>query len=367
MNSEPIPGIRIVSPGPKDWWTQSLELTQDQFSAAELVQIKGGEGYYCKYEVLLTDGRRYVIPNRVSQIAGMKWDISQLQDYFHRQGLNRILGEPVLTGTTNGGEQIEIRGNWDKINRKLYPSKRTKQEDKLAVHQITLDQTNALIQAWEPYSPLELIAASKQAFLDRNQHLQEAAELGTRAHYLIEMWLKYYHLHPLDPITGKPGITQIHYLDRDGKQWAIQLGQEDTRVQNCVMAFWEFWARRELTLIAAETLYADLQNGVAGQTDNLCCTPSGERWIVDYKTGNYISASALLQVSGYAYMHWLNTGQHIDQAHILRLDKKTMTFTEIPVFTNESERTSMILAWLQAVSLFHWQKNAEKVLEKNPQ
>ena len=99
------PGIRIVN-DPK-WWTPKLNLSQDLFKSAELVQIKNylwdpntqpeEFEYYKKYEVFLIDGRRYVLPNRVSDISKVNWDIQKLLDWQAREVAHRILGMPVLT------------------------------------------------------------------------------------------------------------------------------------------------------------------------------------------------------------------------------------------------------------------------------
>lgn len=363
----PIPGIRLVKPSPKDWWTPKLNLTQNLFVSAELVQIRntwGGAEYYCKYEVLLTDGRRYIIPNRVSDISGVKWDIEKLQQWMWRQGASRLVGDPVLRGVTYGGEVVEIRGDWEKIDAAINPPAKTPQHQKLKESKIDLDQSNALLTAWEEFAPLELLQHHKQAFVERYQSRDEAAELGTRAHDLIEKWCKFPDLQEVDEDTGLALVDVIHYKDRDGEHWVIELAKEDPRVQSCVRAFHEFWLKRGLKIVAAEMLVVDLAGGVAGMIDNVSTDSQAELGIVDYKTGNYISQSMLLQVTGYAYMYWLCTGRHIAWAYILQLDKKTMTFQEVPVFTNQAEREENMVAWLKALDLYLWQKQAGKKLTK---
>ena len=76
----------------------------------------------------------------------------------------------------------------------------------------------------------------------------------------------------------------------------------------------------------SELLVVDLENGTAGMIDNVSrvWVDALNDWvyaILDYKTGNYIATSMLLQTSGYAAMFELMTGTRIEKVWIIQLDK----------------------------------------------
>lgn len=352
----PIPGIRVVTAS--GWWTPKMELEQSMFVSAELVQIKNtfgkGPEYYCKYQATLSDGRKVLLPNRVSDISGVKWDISALMDWAAMQTPNRLLGEPVLKGVLKEtGEPILVRGNWEKLDGLI---------KKCSEYQVTLDDSDAMIQAWEEFSSLKLLEFHRRSFYERNEKRDEAAELGTRAHDLIDKWLGNLKLQDFNE-NGTPLFDRVKFRDRDGQMWVLKVSDEDPKVQGAIRAFYQLFLEKCPVMIGSELLVVDLANGVAGMIDNVSLAPDGARIIVDYKTGGYIGQGMLIQTTGYACMYELCFGQPIDRVYIAQLDKLTGKFRMIPVFETAEEKAKQLTAWYHAVDLYHWQKAEGKRLD----
>ena len=385
------PGIRIVN-DPK-WWTPKLNLSQDLFKSAELVQIKNylwdpntqpeEFEYYKKYEVLLTDGRRYVLPNRVSDVSGVKWDIQKLLDWQAREVAHRILGMPVLTVKINGAEPYKVKGDWIKIDAELRRLEKAKKE----AHEqgetfgyatvLDLEYASALVQPHEEYFWPALMQKHRQAYFDRSKTRDEAAELGTRAHDLIDKWLTHQDLQDFDEEREVYLFDRVIYKDRDGKTWQVDLKKEDPRVQAACAAFHTFWIKEGLEMRYSELLVVDLKNGTAGMIDNVSrvWVDALNDWvyaILDYKTGNYIATSMLLQTSGYAAMFELMTGTRIEKVWIIQLDKETAEYRLVTVFDTQEEggeekRRLQLGAWDRAMELYHWQKGEQKTTLKKPE
>lgn len=348
-----------------------MGLTQDLFQSAELVQIKNyfwdpntqpAEGeYYKKYQATLTDGRQIVLPNRVSDVSGVKWDISALMDWQAREVDNRVLGVPVLKGVMKGtGEVVTVKSDWKKIDAAL---------KECSEYSIEMDTSKALVQPYEEYLEPALRMKHRQAFFDRSSTRDEAAELGTRAHDLIDKWLTNPDLQDYDEDQDVLLFESVSYRDRDGQVWTIDLAKEDPRVAGACAAFYKFYRETGLEMVASEMLVCDLKNGTAGMIDNVSriyINDAPVLAIIDYKTGNYIGQSMLLQTSGYASMFELMTGQRIEQVWIIQLDKETAEFKKIAVFEKKSQREEQIEAWKHAMWLYHWQKRQGKTTLAKP-
>lgn len=349
-----------------------MGLTQDLFQSAELVQIKNyfwdpntqpaDQEYYKKYQATLTDGRQIVLPNRVSDISGLKWDIQPLMDWQAREQLHKVVGVPVLTGILKEtGEAITVRGDWKKIDAA---------KDKCREYSEDLDTTKALVQPYEEYLWPKLRQIHRQAFFDRSSTRDEAAELGTRAHDLIDKWLTNLDLQEWDEEECRVLFERVHYRDRDGQTWSIDLAKEDPRVAAACAAFYRFHLEHRVEIVASEFLVCDLANGTAGMIDNVSrCWNNPDKpflTIVDYKTGNYIGQSMLLQTAGYARMFELMTGQKIEKVWIIQLDKETAEFRKVSVFEDEEKRAEQIEAWDHAMWLYHWQKAEGKTTLAKP-
>lgn len=380
------PGIRICeSP---TWWVPKMKLTQDLFQSAELVQIKNylwdpatqpeEFEYYKKYEALLKDGRRIVLPNRVSDISGVKWDIQKLLDWQAREVAHRILGIPTLNVTIDGQDPYKVKGDWIKIEAELRRLEKAKKEAAKAgepfnyTHSIDFDYSKALVQPFEEYLWPALMQKHREAYFDRSKTRDEAAELGTRAHDLIDKWLRFQDLQDYDEDEEVYLFNRVIYKDRDGATWQVDLAKEDPRVAAACAAFHSFWVKEGLEMRGSEVLVCDLANGTAGMIDNVSryWCPKAEEWvyaIVDYKTGNYISSGMLLQTAGYARMFELCHGIRIEKVWILQLDKETAEYRQVTVFDTPEAREKQVGAWDRAMELYHWQKLEGKTTLKKPE
>lgn len=364
-----------------------MKLTQDQFVSAELVQIKNffwdpatdpeEFEYYKKYQVTLKDGRQIVFSNRVSDISGVKWDIQKLLDWQAREVAHRILGTPFLTVQIDGQEPYKIKGDWVKIEAELKRLEKAKKEaakEKLPfgfTTSVDFDYSKALVQPHEEYFWPALMQKHRQAYFDRSKTRDEAAELGTRAHDLIDKWLSFQDLQDYDEAEEVYLFDRVIYRDRDGAIWQVDLKKEDPRVQAACAAFHRFWVKEGLEMRYSEFLVVDMANGTAGMIDNVsrqyCEKKQDWVWcIVDYKTGNYISTGMLLQTSGYGSMFELVTGIQIEKIWILQLDKETAEYRQVTVFDTPEARAEQLAAWDQAMTLYHWQKRQTKTTLAKP-
>lgn len=333
--------------------------------------------YYKKYQVTLTDGRQIVFPNRVSDISGIKWDIQKLLDWQAREVAHRILGIPSLHVTVDGQAPYKVKGDWVKIEAELRRLEKAKREaakagERFGYEQsIDLDYSKALVQPFEGYLWPALMQKHREAYFDRSKTRDEAAELGTRAHDLIDKWLSNQELQDFDEEQEVYLFDRVIYRDRDGQIWQVDLSKEDPRVAAACAAFHSFWLKEGLEMMSSEALVCDLANGTAGMIDNVSrfWCPKAADWvwtIVDYKTGNFIGQSMLLQTAGYAKMFELMHGIRIEKVWILQLDKETAEYRQVTVFDTPETREEQIGAWNRAMELYHWKKRQEKTTLAKP-
>lgn len=103
----------------------------------------------------------------------------------------------------------------------------------------------------------------------------DAAEVGTRAHNIIDAWLKH------EPIP--------------------RLEDEDPRVQNALKLFWAWWEGKGLRVVESELAVYNAEHGYAGTLDFLCELPNGKLALLDWKTSKGIYSEYYLQVAAYYY------------------------------------------------------------------
>lgn len=102
----------------------------------------------------------------------------------------------------------------------------------------------------------------------------EAADLGTRAHELIEDFLR----------LG---------------DWP-SLDAEEPRVQNCIDLFRSWWETQSLAVINTELMVYDVTRGYGGQLDFLAADTTGQPVLVDWKTSKSLYWNYDLQAVAYA-------------------------------------------------------------------
>ena len=176
------------------------------------------------------------------------------------------------------------------------------------------------------------IDATLKAAKNRHKWLKdEAADLGTKAHDLVE---------------------------RISKGQDVQTDGMDERIQNAVKAYREWWAEQTLVPVVTERRVASSAHGYAGTLDGVFEDPHGRLLLVDYKTSNAVYETYLLQVAAYAYGYAEQEGAEIDGAVIVRIGKAAGP-PEIRPITRD-ELPEMFDAFLAALKLWRWVK-AHKV------
>lgn len=364
--------LRLVKGG--NWWKESLKLKQEMFAGSELVRLKngfwkpgdpaGGE-FYEKYAVKLTDGREVVFGARVSDVISTLGKGDALIDWAVNEGLSAALGEPVLVGVgVVGGvrSEIELRGGWRKLDAAARRCER---------YVIKMDTANARIQPWDQYSEEELIQAHRGAFDARFKKRDEAAELGTQAHKLIDYWLRYHDLQESEEVKDEESgrystivhFEKVYFLGEDGQEYLIDLSKERPEVQAACAAFHHWWCSQELEMVATEQFLADLEFGVAGTVDCVVRAADGALCILDWKTSSAVYETHLLQVAAYARLWSLCKGEMPARAYIVRLDKKTAQTQVVPAFICEEDRDRQLQGWARCVELFRWKKETTNYLK----
>src|SRR5574343_88623 len=350
-------GYRIVPSA--NWWKPGLNLQQDQFDGAELVSLANTfapGSYYQKYAVRLKNGREIIFGTRVTDIVSMIGKGEGLIDWAVNEALSDCLGVPTLRGleTINGQTyQQEVQGSWRRIEAA---------QKRLQNHALTIDTSKARIQPWAEYCAQELLDIHRASFSARFDKRDKAAELGTRAHNLIDLWIRHLDLQELD--EHGPTIKTVVY-EEGGKYYQINVADEPTEVYNALAACRDFWVGNKLQPIATEQFLADIQNGVAGTVDCVARTASGDIVIPDWKTSSGVYAGHLLQIGAYAHMWGLcnpNTPKP-ERGYIVRLDKKTAQLQVVPACHNASELHALIADWIAAIMLFRWVREADKYLK----
>lgn len=176
-----------------------------------------------------------------------------------------------------------------------------------------------------------------------------AAELGTRAHELIDLWVK-------------GGGSFVHY--REGEEYTIDLSQERLEVQYAFAAFMEFWNSQELEFHASELTVCEVKIGVGGTLDALARDKNGKLVLLDWKTSNAVRDKNLLQVVAYARMCEVMTDELPDRAYIVRMDKITAAVQVVPVYETLAEYSELWKAWIRIIKTCRWLKDAGKKLAK---
>lgn len=200
----------------------------------------------------------------------------------------------------------------------------------------------------------DLVPVFDEANNARHKTANLAAELGTRAHELIDRWLK-------------RGCTWDYVDFASGDTMTTDLADEPREVQNCVNAFLRFWGRENFRYVASELTVLDVQIGVAGTLDILVQVgegPEAELICIDSKTGGGVYPQMLVQVSAYCRMAERMGLGKISRAFILRTCKATALLHIVPVFERETEYLDHCTAFASLLHLHRWESRASKHIAK---
>lgn len=199
----------------------------------------------------------------------------------------------------------------------------------------------------------DLIPTFDEAVNARHNTANLAAELGTRAHELIDRWLK----------RG----CSWDYVDEQGDLMTTDLADEPCEVQNCVGAFLRFWARESFRYVASEMTVLDIMAGIAGTLDIIAQIgegPEAELIVIDSKTGGGVYPQMFTQVAAYCRMAEKMGIGKVSRAFICRMEKSTAQLHIVPVFETESEYRDHCTAFASLLVLHRWEDRAAKKIKK---
>lgn len=202
----------------------------------------------------------------------------------------------------------------------------------------------------------DLIKALHQCRMRHKKKSDRACQLGTRAHYLVELWIR----NNGDLSFQCPETGEILEYD---------LSREEPEVQNALAAFKKFWSANRLTHIGSELFVYDLDIGVGGKLDHLQQNEHGQKIIWDLKTSKDFYEDMLLQVAGYAGMAQKCGHGLAKAAYIVRVDKETADVSVMPVyetFEQFSELYQQFRAVVRQARWFAWADKYMKPYRKPP-
>ena len=188
-----------------------------------------------------------------------------------------------------------------------------------------------------------LAIIEKEAKAEPDRFRDEAADIGTEVHRLIENWLRL-------------GVEP----DMNGR---------DERVINGWTAFREWWAASGFTPIRTEFAVASLDLGCGGTVDCLALDPEFRRVLVDFKTSKSIYESHEIQAVTYARCVEDMGEEPVDRVVIGQFGKYDATFNEReveehlwPGHLDQFRRCLGTREWLNAATArYYARSNGRKV------
>jgi len=193
----------------------------------------------------------------------------------------------------------------------------------------------------------DLINMMHRSRMRYKQVSDKACALGSRAHFLCELWLK--------------NKGNLDYDMGTGEVLEYDIDTEEVEVQRSFSAFCKWFEQAGLVHETSEIMVYDIDIGVAGRYDHgLRRESDGGRHMVDLKTSKGFYPSMLLQVPGYVGMAAKCGLGLFATADIIRIDKTTAEFSVMPVFTNGDEfrrlyaqfrdvvRTARFMQWAES-------------------
>ena len=164
--------------------------------------------------------------------------------------------------------------------------------------------------------------------LDYRKVREQAASIGTLAHYLIMCDLK----------GEKPDTTTYT---------AEQIGKAETSY----LAWLEWVQDKRLRGVAVERPLVSETYRYGGTLDWVVSSPAGGLWLVDFKTGSGIYPEMRYQIAAYRNL-WQEQQGVIEQACIVRLDRETGAFEHHSLGNLDEE----FAIFLHALSIYQLQR-----------
>ncbi len=186
----------------------------------------------------------------------------------------------------------------------------------------SLGWNKQVLMAWQRR---ELLAGN-----DPDKIRDQAADIGTLAHFMVEC-----HVKGLQPDTSEFSAADID------------------RAENGFLGFLEWEDQYKPEYVGSEIQMVSEVHGFGGTADFIARL--GNRLVLlDLKTSRGVYIDHKIQVAAYKYAYEEQTGQTIDQVHVLKLDKNTGAFEHVPVPNQEIENCFLI--FLHCLALYNLKK-----------
>lgn len=181
---------------------------------------------------------------------------------------------------------------------------------------------------------------------DPKEAMQSAADAGTLAHTLIEIWCK----------------AQLGQPVEGSAEEACQ-GYTPEQVKAAMKAVDSFHMWREnngLTLVASEHESINKFHKYGGTIDLIFKDKLGSIHIVDLKTTNYLLPDHLIQIAAYVESYELENELAVRAGHMLRLGKGDMTVFHHTSWDREAIAVGF-KAFKNLLELYHLKKRIESL------
>jgi hypothetical protein len=201
-----------------------------------------------------------------------------------------------------------------------------------------------ILQAFQDNESVSGIRAKwyTEARRQHDERKKDAGAKGSAVHAFIEKALRAIMLDTDDPIIPPPDAEHVF---------------------NGINAFKKWWDQAGLHPEGIEVPTCSVVHGYAGTIDVVAGNAHGETIIVDWKTSGQIRPSYYRQIGGYAIANVERTGQAIDAAYIVRLDKETGEFATHHL--NDLEVALAAESFIYSLELYRYTKRIEEVIKTN--
>lgn len=212
-------------------------------------------------------------------------------------------------------------------------------------------------EAYRCYKTAEFTELVSEAFKARWKASEEAAEIGTRVHDLIEAFIH----------NGDFILQNEH-----GDNVVINLDDEDKRVARALRTFKDWWLKEGLKPVSIEEWLVCVESGYGGTLDSVCRDRNDKLVLCDWKTSKKIRPEYRLQVAAYAHLwsqakHYApfpHFNEEIERAYVIRFDKEDERMNIAPVFETPEEKARIQFRWMCLLTLYHFLKYENKDLKK---
>jgi len=173
---------------------------------------------------------------------------------------------------------------------------------------------------------------------DPNKVRDQAADIGTLTHFMIECHIK----------GAKPDTSEFSKHDID-------------KAENGFLGFLEWESKYSPHYIHSEFGFVNTELMYGGTVDAIA-RKNGSLWLIDLKTSKGVYVDHKLQVAAYKFGYEKATGTKTDEVHILQLNKNTGAFSHHPIPISELE--ICWLAFIHCKALYDLKRITDSAVKK---